>query len=99
MRLSRKKVEVIKAEVEDVFGQDAQVWLFGSRVDDSIRGGDIDLLVEADAGVEEAFNKELQLHARLVRRLGDQKIDIVIHRLGAPLLPIHESALRSGERL
>ncbi|MGB5744700.1 MAG: nucleotidyltransferase domain-containing protein [Sedimenticolaceae bacterium] len=99
MRLSRANAAILKQEVEKVFGREARVWLFGSRVDDTARGGDIDLLVEADVGIDEALDKELRLHARLIRRLGDQRIDIVVHRLGAPLLPIHKSAFRSGVRL
>lgn len=99
MRLSQPNAAVIKKEVENVFGRDAKVWLFGSRVDDTARGGDIDLLVEADVDLEEALDKELRLYARLVRRLGDQRIDIVVHMLGAPLKPIHESARQKGLRL
>jgi predicted nucleotidyltransferase len=99
MRLSQANAAVIKAEVQNIFGRDARVWLFGSRVDDTARGGDIDLLIEADADPEYALNGELRLYARLIRRLGDQKIDIVVHREGTPLAPIHESALHTGQRL
>jgi len=99
MRLSRASAAIVKGEVEQVFGRDARIWLFGSRVDDTARGGDIDLLIEADVIIDEAFDKELKLCARLVRRLGDQGIDIVVHRWGAPVLPIDESAFQSGVRL
>ena len=58
MRLSSKNVEVIKDEIENMFGEVAQVWLFGSRVDDASRGGDIDLLVEADAGRRRCIQQE-----------------------------------------
>jgi predicted nucleotidyltransferase len=99
MRLSKQNAAIVKTEVEMVFGPDARVWLFGSRVDDAARGGDIDLLVEADVDREAALDKELRLYARLVRRLGDQRIDIVVHRMGTPLSPIHVSARQTGLRL
>jgi hypothetical protein len=35
------------------FGQGTAVWLFGSPVDDAKKGGDIDLLVSADAFSEQ----------------------------------------------
>jgi len=36
----------IRTAVAETFGEDANIWLFGSRVDDNKRGGDIDLLIE-----------------------------------------------------
>ncbi|WP_421620812.1 nucleotidyltransferase domain-containing protein [Alkalilimnicola ehrlichii] len=99
MRLTDLQIKIIKEEVGGLFGPDAGVWLFGSRVDDHARGGDIDLMIEADQDPEEALEKELRLYSRLIRRLGDQRIDIVIHRAAAPRLPIHKVAMSTGKRL
>ncbi len=46
MRLSDADIAVIRALVRTRFGQDSRIWLFGSRLDDNARGGDIDLYVE-----------------------------------------------------
>lgn len=47
MRLSPDQTRVILQCVRQQFGADAGVMLFGSRLDDGARGGDIDLLVES----------------------------------------------------
>lgn len=49
MRLTTEQREVIRSAVRDIYGADSGIWLFGSRVDDSRRGGDIDLLVRPGA--------------------------------------------------
>ena len=41
MRLSSSQIEAIKQETEHFFGAKAEVWLFGSRVDDTAKGGDV----------------------------------------------------------
>ena len=46
MRLSVDQTRLILRCVRQQFGADAGVKLFGSRLDDSARGGDVDLLVE-----------------------------------------------------
>jgi len=45
MRLSVKEINTIKSCAKAFFGAHARVLLFGSRVDDQKRGGDIDLYI------------------------------------------------------
>lgn len=52
--------------VKETFGPDAKIWLFGSRVDETKRGGDIDLLIKTDqVDVEKLKCAEIALLARL----------------------------------
>lgn len=101
MRLTQQEIQIIKNTVREVMGEKASVWLFGSRVDDSKRGGDIDLLVETDlTEPRERVFKKSQLWAKLQLRLGEQQIDII---LGAtdfekPKL-IEQVARETGNRL
>lgn len=61
MRLSEQQCSVIRTAVAENFGVDANVWLFGSRLDDTARGGDIDLYIEADTDDADAIvNAKLQ---------------------------------------
>ena len=46
MRLSLEQRQSIILAARTNFGDDARIWLFGSRVDDARRGGDVDLYVE-----------------------------------------------------
>ena len=48
MRLTAEQIETIRQTVAGILGQDARVILFGSRLNDNARGGDVDLLVECD---------------------------------------------------
>jgi len=73
--------------------------LFGSRVDDAGCGGDIDLWVKTSLTPEEAVRVEGRFYAALQRRLGERRIDIVVHRRGTPHRPIDRSALSDGIRL
>ena len=45
MRLGDQDRRIIRDSAVDVFGSEARVMLFGSRVDDAKRGDDIDLLI------------------------------------------------------
>ena len=48
MRLTPEQIALTRQIVQRLVRMESRVWLFGSRVDDSLRGGDIDLLVECD---------------------------------------------------
>lgn len=98
MRLPGHAIPRIVAAVHESFGSDARVWLFGSRVDDQARGGDIDLYIETSAN-DELFARRARLRLMLERLLGEQKIDLVTHRRDRPLQPIHRIARRQGIEL
>ena len=100
MRLSSTQIEAIKQETEHFFGAKAEVWLFGSRVDDAAKGGDVDLYVRAASGdADELAAARFAFLAHLKRRIGDRKIDLVLQREGGELLPIYELARQQGVML
>jgi len=100
MRLSTEQIEAIKQETEHFFGAQSEVWLFGSRVDDAAKGGDVDLYVcAASSDADELAAARFAFLARLKRRMGDRKIDLVLQREGGDVLPIYELARKQGVRL
>lgn len=96
MRINQEARAIIRQATAEVFGAEARVRLFGSRVDDDLKGGDIDLLVELPAPQDDARRKSLNLVARLQRRLGDQPIDVLVVDPHTQRMPIHDVALATG---
>lgn len=90
MRLSERERTIIREAVEACFGPHASVSLFGSRLDDGARGGDVDLLVEVPEPLtpEEALFRKLRTVARIQKALEDRKIDLVVRVPGGPEPPI-----------
>lgn len=102
MRLTEKQAEIIRDGVIKHFGEKSVVYLFGSRVDDTKKGGDIDLLIDADYSPEEMFIKKLNLLTDFHFKLGERKIDIVTFNSRADIAEkpvIVEEALSTGIRL
>lgn len=96
MRLSLQARQIIRITASEVFGETATVKLFGSRTDDRQKGGDIDLLVECPAPIEEVGLKTARFVARLQRQLGEQKIDVLCVWPGLALSPAHNDAIKTG---
>ncbi len=101
MRLNTQQISAIKSTVQRVLGEGAVVSLFGSRLDDSRRGGDIDLYIDCQPmSLAEQLDAKLHLLVQLKRQLGDQKIDIVFApAVGQTPWPIHESSRQQAQRL
>jgi predicted nucleotidyltransferase len=99
MRLTRQQQQIIKETAADVFGTHVSVYLFGSRVDDSARGGDIDLLVRLDKPQQQTEQKILQFVAKLQMQLGDQPIDVLVQDPESTPGSIHLQAQRTGVKL
>lgn len=101
MRLSDQQRSIIRTCVTETFGAETEVWLFGSRVDDNKLGGDIDLYIESGSdNAEQIIDAKLNLLLTLHKKLGEQKIDVVIRRAGCTTnLPIYQIAKTTGIKL
>ena len=77
MRLDKKDIEIIVNTIEHIFGK-VKVYLFGSRLDDHKKGGDIDLFIVSE-GRSNLFEKKIKTLSKLERTL-HKPIDIVLHK-------------------
>ena len=78
MRIKEEYIDVIKQLSEKYFGKDSKIYLFGSRSDDTKKGGDIDLYIETSIS-EKIFERKIKMLVELQKLLGEQKIDLVIN--------------------
>ncbi|MBN2823882.1 MAG: nucleotidyltransferase domain-containing protein [Campylobacterales bacterium] len=77
MRLDSSEKNLILTTVESIFG-DAKVYLFGSRLDTTKKGGDIDLFIVAEDKTN-LYEKKIKTLAKLERQLS-KPFDIVLHK-------------------
>jgi predicted nucleotidyltransferase len=79
MRLSSFEKQSIITNFKARF-PNSKLYLFGSRIDDTKKGGDIDLYIETTTK-EYDYIKVLELNAKIQDEIGWQKIDIVVNQL------------------
>ena len=97
MRLSPYEQQAISTIMHKHFGENATVLLFGSRVDDSKKGGDIDLYVAPkNMSAEQAGEAKSKAIVEIWEAIGEQKIDVVLRLTPDFQLPIYDVALREG---
>jgi len=75
MRITEQEKNVIINAVKNT-DPNAKVWLFGSRVDDSKKGGDIDIAILSEK-IDKDIMQKIQVKRFICDRIGEQKIDIV----------------------
>ena len=96
MRLDVGQQQIIRDEVASLLGPAAEVRLFGSRGQDGGRGGDVDLLVEMSVPVPDPAWTASRLEARLMRRLGGRRVDVLLAAPNVAEQAIHRVARNEG---
>lgn len=99
MRLTPSQVQIIKTTVARVLNFPYRLWLFGSRVDDNKRGGDIDLFIETDTVIANQAETICRVYGALIMQLGERKLDILIQDAATENVPIFDIAKRTGVML
>jgi hypothetical protein len=99
MRISPKQHQMIVQIVRDYAGHDATVTLFGSRVDDNQRGGDVDLLITLERTMEDPAWLSAQISSKISRSMHGRHVDILLSAPNLQQLPIHGIARQEGIEL
>ncbi len=96
MRLTTEQINIIVNTSRAVAGLDAIIWLYGSRLDDTRHGGDIDLLIEP------VHTISLLLRAR-IKMLLEQKlcipVDVLVKNPDTPESPFLSIARAQAKQL
>lgn len=96
MRLTENQIQVIQHIAHELIDEHFSIYLFGSRLNDLIQGGDVDLLFEFEHSVANPALIAAQLSARISRTMAGRKVDVLIAAPNLKRLPIHDTALREG---
>lgn len=76
MRLNSNEIQIIKKVINE-FANEYELYLHGSRLDDDLKGGDIDLfLIFPDKIYSNIITKKHYLESQLSLQLREQKIDV-----------------------
>ncbi len=97
MRLDQKIRESVVDYAKKYFGNNIKLYLFGSRVDDSKKGGDIDLLIETNDKVD--TETEISFLRAIYKNITSRKIDLLVKTPYRQDKSIYHTAVKEGIRL
>ncbi|UTC61624.1 nucleotidyltransferase domain-containing protein [Treponema sp. OMZ 787] len=96
MRLDERSKDIIINAICKNFSEVFKIILFGSRVDNDKKGGDIDLLVETPSDMTSAFSEKINALAEMQTKLGERKIDLITSCGVRDKRPVVKNAYRDG---
>jgi len=93
MRLTAEQQTVVRDSVTEIVGATVRIYVFGSRLRDDARGGDLDLLLESDKKLSVLQRARVKL--ALENRLG-MPVDILAMQQGAVQTTFKAMAHKQG---
>ncbi len=90
------QIEMICHTAQKVLGDIVRVTLFGSRVDDRAKGGNVDLMIEVGSIVDEPGLLGARVASRVSRAMNGRKVDVILKAPNLKSQPIQEIATRNG---
>ena len=96
MRLTKEQIRIIAKVVSRIAGEKAEVSLFGSRVNDQAKGGDVDMLIEVNQRLSRLDRGRIKME--LEQALG-LPVDILVHVRDTERTPFQTIAHAHATRL
>jgi predicted nucleotidyltransferase len=99
MRLTDSQIQAIRQLACQVAGNQSRVRVFGSRLDDTAHGGDLDLMLELPEPVDNPALVAARMSAQVSRAMHGRKVDVLLSAPNLMRLPIHDVAFKEGQLL
>ena len=99
MRLTDDQIQTILQLARQVAGNECQVRVFGSRLDDAAHGGDLDLMLDLPEPLDNPALISAQMSALVSRAMHGRKVDVLLSAPNLMRLPIHDMAFKEGKLL
>lgn len=97
MRVSPQHIAAIHEAIASVTSDAIAIRVFGSRLDDDARGGDLDLMIDFENSIEHPALMSARLATKISRAIGGRSVDVVIRAPNLPETSIHKIALDQGK--
>lgn len=94
MRLNPKEQNQIIYYARTYFNHEAKLYLFGSRADDSKKGGDIDLFLDSPTDVD--MQTQIHFLTAIYRHVTERKVDLLINSPSKKPQAIYLAAKETG---
>ncbi|MCK9223753.1 MAG: nucleotidyltransferase domain-containing protein [Candidatus Muirbacterium halophilum] len=99
LRLNDFEINCIKESILK-YDEKAEIYIFGSRIDLSKKGGDIDVFVKSNVVKIDLLKFKLNILADIEKNLGERKIDLVVKPIDYDEnLSIYKHAENTGVKL
>jgi predicted nucleotidyltransferase len=99
MRLTDQQSTAIAELARQLAGERARVRVFGSRLDDHAKGGDLDLLLESPEPVANPALLAARFSVKVGRLMHGRKVDVLLSAPNLMRFPIHDIAFKEGQML
>jgi predicted nucleotidyltransferase len=99
VRLTNDQIQAIRQFARQVGGSQSRVRIFGSRLDDTAHGGDLDLMLELTESLDNPALMAAQLSGLVSRTMNGRKVDVLLSAPNLMRLPIHDIAFQEGQLL
>ncbi|MBE0440400.1 MAG: nucleotidyltransferase domain-containing protein [Gammaproteobacteria bacterium] len=96
MRITSEQASQIKQVVYQIFGEQATVWLFGSRVNDQAQGGDVDLFIQTQTPLLDPAVLAAKTAVQVMRLQNGRKVDVIVQAPNSTPQPIFDIARETG---
>ncbi len=94
MRLNDTQIKKIVNLAKEYFGEEIKLYLFGSRVNNCLKGGDIDLMLETNEYID--MKIKIEFLSKIFKYITERKIDLIIFDRTSKKSDIYEIAKKDG---